>query len=176
MTLIWNLVIWATFGAVCAFVGAVLPEKWFDHDSLLAPPTAKWEQGGGIYSRVFRIHYWKDFMPDLGSMISIVMPKQKLDTEVRHQEDADEKAYLRRFVIETRRAEAVHWIILVSGFFYRIWNDSLLISGFMSLLTIVTNLPFIMIQRFNRPRLIRLLKLTGRRKTKKREEPTAVET
>jgi glycosyl-4,4'-diaponeurosporenoate acyltransferase len=58
---------------------------------------------------------------------------------------------------ETRRAETVHWLNLSAGPLFLIWCRPLL-GAFMIVFGVVAHLPFVMVQRYNRERLGRLLR------------------
>jgi glycosyl-4,4'-diaponeurosporenoate acyltransferase len=63
---------------------------------------------------------------------------------------------LERWVQEACRAELTHWIaLLVSGLFF-LWNPPWL-GGVMVLYAVALNGPCIVVQRYNRPRLMRIL-------------------
>lgn len=66
------------------------------------------------------------------------------------------KEYLERWVRETCRAELTHWIALIfSGMFF-LWNPPVL--GFLMVFyAVVANMPCIVVQRYNRPHIIRIL-------------------
>lgn len=60
-------------------------------------------------------------------------------------------------MIETQRAELTHWFLIPPAFLFFLWNPAW--AGWvMVIYALVVNLPFIMIQRYNRPRLERVLK------------------
>ena len=59
---------------------------------------------------------------------------------------------IKRFILETRRAELTHWLSIVPAPLFFIWNPpwaGWLMVGY----AVVVNAPFILIQRYNRPRL-----------------------
>ena len=63
---------------------------------------------------------------------------------------------LRLFARETRRAELAHWWAMCCGLLFVLWNPPLaaaLLIGY----GVVANLPFIVIQRYNRFRIHALL-------------------
>jgi glycosyl-4,4'-diaponeurosporenoate acyltransferase len=61
-----------------------------------------------------------------------------------------------RLAIETRRAELVHWALMACGPLFFFWNPPALGSA-MLLFAVAANGPCIVIQRFNRLRLLRLI-------------------
>ena len=60
------------------------------------------------------------------------------------------------FLQETCRAELTHWVILLFGPFFFLWNP-LWVGFLMIAYAIIENLPLVMAQRYNRIRLLRLL-------------------
>ena len=56
---------------------------------------------------------------------------------------------------ETRRAELGHWLALAGGPVFALWNP---VSGLVLMLAygVVTNVPFIAVQRYNRQRAQRI--------------------
>ena len=63
---------------------------------------------------------------------------------------------LRRLVLETRRAELVHWLLLLGGMLTALWLPP---SGVLvnMLFALAFNLPCLLLQRHNRARLQRCL-------------------
>lgn len=114
------------------------------------------EESGRLYERLM-IKRWKDRMPEAGGLFPGGMSK-------KHLHAAKD---MERFVLETKRGELSHWMQLFAFLLFFIWNTpgSVLING---LYAACFNLPFIMIQRYNRIRLNRAL---SKRKMKKSHTP-----
>lgn len=154
MRLAMCLIYIAVLGVASHFIGEALPRKWFCPDK---PPFSprKWEDNGRAYRRV-RVHIWKDKLPDM-SKISPDMVRKSVSL-------TDGSEAVARVAVETCVAEAVHWaLLLLSGGIYWIYS-----TGAGMLLTIgyaLSHLPFIIIQRYNRPTLNMLAK-----RLKEREE------
>lgn len=109
--------------------------------------TQDWEDEGEIYHRFFRIRKWKDHVPTAGPF-----DKSRLRSL--------EGDYLSLFILETVRAEVAHTLCLAScclALLVYTKPYSICIPLFFTLI----NLPCIMIQRYNRPRLERVLKRRG---------------
>ena len=67
-----------------------------------------------------------------------------------------DRAVLEQFVIETRRAEWTHWTIMMITPVFLVWNwwwVELLMIAY----ALTANLPCLLVQRYNRARLLRLL-------------------
>lgn len=133
----------------------ILPQEVFYNDNCLFR-VMKWEDNGLFYDRVFKIKKWKDVMPELGDFLSIAFKKKNVKSF--------DKEYLKQFIAETRRAEICHWSIILSmllNFIYRInW-----INGIVFIITFLLNAPFIIIQRFNRPRMVTVLMEQDKKKS-----------
>ncbi|MGP1907159.1 hypothetical protein ACTSEZ_03255 [Metabacillus sp. JX24] len=116
------------------------------------------EKSGRLYERLM-IKKWKDRMPEAGGLFPGGFSK-------KHLHAAKD---MERFVLETKRGELSHWMQLIVFVLFFIWNTPAagLING---LYAACFNLPFIMIQRYNRIRLNRAL---SKRKTKKVHTPEA---
>ena len=67
-------------------------------------------------------------------------------------EDRSSK-HIKRLIEETCVAEMVHWLLLLVGPLFRLISNSVF-GVIASILYSLSNVPFIMIQRYNRPRLI----------------------
>ncbi|WP_100372078.1 glycosyl-4,4'-diaponeurosporenoate acyltransferase [Bacillus sp. FJAT-45037] len=108
----------------------------------------EWEKNGQIYDAL-SIKAWKTKLPDGGGWTKRGIKKNKLN--VRVQED------LQRFILETKRAELSHLLQIAPAPIFFTFNDTL--SGTIIVLyALCFNLPFILIQRYNRGRLVAILK------------------
>jgi glycosyl-4,4'-diaponeurosporenoate acyltransferase len=94
------------------------------------------------------IRLWKRWIPDAGNALPGGVSKSSL---VRRDPHA-----LRRLLLETRRAELVHWLLLPCGLLTALWLPAaavVLNVGF----ALAFNLPCLLLQRYNRRRLQRLM-------------------
>lgn len=137
----------AVTGFLGFLIGRILPKKWFEHDSVLFR-SRPFEQGGKFYDR-FAIRKWKDFMPDMSKIFPKWMPSKSPKTGRQTPEDV--KLNLQ----ETCIAEVIHNALAIVGFgCVLIWPG---VGGaVMALLCLLGNIPFVMIQRYNRPRFVKL--------------------
>ncbi len=152
--LINSILVMILLGLASQIVGFLLPRHIFHGDRPPFAPFA-WEKNGKIYERL-RIRRWKDRVPDM-SRIMKNMVKKKLPAG----SNSDQMILL---VQETCVAELIHALLIVAGLWLvPVWPGA---GGWIVYLlyALVGNLPFIIIQRYNRPRLVRLVQ-----KTKKRE-------
>ena len=132
-------------GIAAHFIGEAIPAAAFHYDHF--PYRAwKWERDGKIYDRL-QIRKWKDRMPDMSRVMRDMVPKQlgKCPTS--------DTAW--RLVQETCRAEIVHLgLCMCAPVIYFFWWNW--IGVCLTCLTFFGNFPFVLIQRYNRPALIRL--------------------
>ena len=140
--------IWALTPLLFGWISLLLPEHWFTPERSLWQ-ARRWEQGGRFYERVFHIKSWKYLLPDGGAFF------QKRGYKKRNLTDYSEEN-LRRFLIESARGELMHWFAIspfwVFGFFasdYVVW--------IMLIYALAFNLPCILVQRYNRPRVYAML-------------------
>lgn len=133
-------------GVASHFVGQALPRHWFD-PSCFAFRMHDWEKNGSFYRKI-RIRQWKDKLPDASKVASDMYRKEI--------SSAPSEEHLQRLIEESCVAELIHkLLILFSLGVIRIWKGK---NGWICwLLCLLGNLPFIFIQRFNRPRLQALL-------------------
>jgi glycosyl-4,4'-diaponeurosporenoate acyltransferase len=141
--------IWAIVPLLFGWISLMLPESWFAPERPLWQPC-RWEQNGRFYERVFRIKSWKHLLPDGGALF------QKHGYKKRNLTDYSE-GNLRRFLVESSRGELMHWVA-ISPF----WVFGLFAPGYvvwiMLAYALAVNLPCILAQRYNRPRVYALLK------------------
>ena len=148
-----SVVAWLLIGLVSGYYFNRLPVSRFAHDNIVTRERS-FEAHGAVYQRYLRIRRWKDRLPEAGDFFAGGFSKRHLTS--RSEE------HLNRFVAETRRAEMVHWTNLCAGPLFLIWCRPL-VGGLMVLFGVVSQLPFIAIQRFNRARLQRVLTRSGHR-------------
>ncbi|MEG1524864.1 MAG: hypothetical protein RRZ24_08615 [Clostridia bacterium] len=139
-------------GLLAHILGEALPRGAFDWTRFPYAPYA-WEQDGKFYSKL-RIERWKNRLPDKSKFV-----KSTVEKSIRAS--GRTAAHMERLVQETCVAECVHWaLLLVSPVLLLTmegpWNI------LMTILYGLSNLPFIMIQRYNRPRLVKMLHRMGR--------------
>lgn len=131
---------------ICFFLlGRLAPKKWFRADAF--PFQAfRFEREGKLYDKL-HIRAWQHRVPDMSRILPSMMPAKKLSG------DLDER--LPRMIQETCVAEMTHVLLCVVGFrCIKLWRGA---GGvILSILNALGNLVFVVIQRYNRPRLVRL--------------------
>ena len=145
----------AVTGIISFFVGRILPKRWF-HPNRFPYRSYSFELRGRFYNR-FKIRCWQNKVPDMSRIIPKLMPAKRLTGNYQKM--------LPCMIQETCVAELIHATLCFTGFYcLKLWPGmgGLILSLLHALLL---NLPFIMIQRYNRPRLLRLYE-----KSRSREE------
>ena len=146
-------------GVVMRYLGNLYDREWFSCDKFPFRPFS-WEKQGKLYRRL-RVKKWKDRVPDAS--------KRHKDMYEKKVSTRPDKENLRRLIQETCVAEIVHYqLILLSLPVLRIWPGwgGIICFG----LCVVGNLVFAIIQRYNRPRLVRALERLQRMDSRKPEK------
>jgi glycosyl-4,4'-diaponeurosporenoate acyltransferase len=147
--LVWtaNLLAWPVIHLSIAFVTLRLPARLFVEDTWLTAPRS-WEDDGRLYRERLAIRKWKYLLPD-GAPWFGGFPKNRLRSR--------DTAYLGQFLVETRRAEIAHWCMLGCLLIFFLWNPPWARLG-MTAYALAANLPCILVQRFNRFALERVVR------------------
>jgi glycosyl-4,4'-diaponeurosporenoate acyltransferase len=107
----------------------------------------RWE-GRGFYARYFKVAAWKKYLPDGGAVSKKGFRKKRLMST--------DPAYLELFLAESCRAELTHWLCIFPFWIFGFWAPPAVIP-MMFAYSLAVNLPCIIAQRYNRPRIAALL-------------------
>ena len=143
-----DVAVWGGWSAAVGYAAHRRPAAAFARDSRLYR-LRSFEDRGRLYERL-GIKRWKDRLPEAGALFTGGFSKRSartLDREV-----------LTRFVIETRRAEWTHWTIMLATPVFLVWNWWW-VELLMVFYALAANGPCLLVQRYNRARLTRLLGL-----------------
>ena len=158
LSIFWTVVIdilaWAAFHIIISFWMAIMSYDRFNRDSFLYRIT-NWEKSFQPWERIFYVKKWKHFIPDGTKIIQIGFEKKRL-TSI-------DKDYLKRFIVESKRAELTHWLSILPSIFFFLWNP-FWAGWVMVAYALIFNGPIIIAQRYNRQRLERVV--ARKRKTK----------
>ncbi len=143
-------VLWFVFQGGSALLCLKLPDRFLGKDGFLFKPHS-FEKGGALYQKVFRIRRWKHLLPDGGALSG--------GYSKRHLSDMS-RQNLSRFLLESRRAELVHWLGIAPFWVFGLFSPPEMIL-YMLVYALAVNLPCIIAQRYNRPRIQRLLERKG---------------
>ena len=141
-------------GIPAFFWGEKVPRRWFDPGKFPFR-SFKWEQEGRIYEKI-GIQHWKNHTPDMSKHFQKTFAKQ--GNLLRSPE------HLRKLVAETCSAEFVHTVlILLSPAFVLLMDE----YGVLAMvLYILGNLVSLIIQRYNRPRIMKIIQRIEQRNAK----------
>lgn len=147
---VYNALIALVLGVISIFVGNIIPRKWircewFPFKSFF------WEREGKTY-HLLRIELWKNRLPDISVYVNSVFPKKMEAEKIK------DTKYFYKFAKETCIAELVHFILIFVSplYFWLNWDEDWGLAAMI--INIVCNIPFIIAQRYNRPRLLRVIK------------------
>lgn len=155
--MIWDCVIYLVLISIASFfTGRILPKRWFRWD-MFPYRSYGFEKNGRIYLKI-GIHKWQNRILDISKILPFMIPKKELS------EDSIER--LPRMIQETCVAELIHGMNAVLGLYCLKICPGAGGIAFAVIYAIIFNLPFILVQRYNRPRLVEL----NKRLEKKRSE------
>ena len=148
-------------GIAAHYIGEAIPRRYFHWDRF-PYRSWKWERNGAIYEKL-AIRKWKDHMPDMSRVMKDMVPKRVGACPT------SQSVWV--LVKETCVAEIVHIALcLLSPVIYLFWYNGMGIV--LSTIVIVCNIPFILIQRYNRPALVALAQRLEKREERKRNART----
>jgi glycosyl-4,4'-diaponeurosporenoate acyltransferase len=140
--------VWAGWSALVGYVTHRLPASWLARDAWLFRLRYRPDRVARRYERLLRVRHWKGFLPEAGDLFRGGFSKRRLARR--------DRSYLERFVVETRRAELTHWVIMALGPVFFLWNPWWLALAMVGY-ALAANVPCVLTQRYNRSRLLRLL-------------------
>ena len=149
---------WLILQVFIAYMALKLPDAWLNHHWWLFRPHFL-ESKGTIYRRVFRVRRWKDALPS-GAAVT-------RGFSIKHVSSHDE-AYLDQWARESCRAEVTHWLCLLALGIFLLWNP--LVGDIVNAVyAVAANVPCIIAQRYNRPRLVRIIERKRRLKAQRED-------
>lgn len=134
---------WTGLSAVVGLAAGRVPDRLLARDTWLTRLRAV-EAGGRRWERL-AVRRWKDALPEAGGLFG--------GTSKAHLAGRGD---VERQLLETRRGEWVHWVLLGCGPLFALWNPGWLASVMVAF-GVASNLPFIAVLRFNRGRLLRIV-------------------
>lgn len=138
----------AAVGVVSFVLGRLVPKGWFDWERFPYRPFS-FEKGGKFYHRL-KIRQWQDKIPDMSRILPGLMPRKQMPEHPTVKN-------ITRMLQETCVAELTHWLLCLAGLFLLwLWPG---VGGILLAFVYIFfgNLPFVAVQRYNRPRLRRML-------------------
>lgn len=147
-TILLCFVLWPILQLTAEFICHRLPDRFYDERNFFFQSKG-FEKEGAIYDQIFHVRKWKHLLPDGG----MVRKKRGFRKKRLEQTNSD---HLERFILESSKAELIHWLGMfpfwVFGFF-----TSPNVVLYMFLYALAVNMPCIIVQRYNRPRVQHLL-------------------
>ncbi len=140
-------IIYLAFIGITMFIaGRLLPKDLFRYDRAPFRSFAL-ERDGAVYLKL-GVKKWKDMVPDMSRILPGVMPSKKAPFGA----DLDEVVLS---IQETCVAEFTHAVLAILGIAcIEIWEG---VGGAaVSAAYFIGNMPYIVIQRYNRPKLVRI--------------------
>ncbi len=142
-------------GLCILLIGQLIPREYVKFNRF-PYKGAIWENNGKIYEEKFSVSKWKGKVLDMSKFYKKMYPKK-----ITKRPDLQS---VKRLIAETCVAESSHFfLILISP--YLLFKIGGLLGLFYMLLYISGNVPFIIIQRYNRPRLIKLYDKFSKKET-----------
>ncbi len=147
LTIVVDAMAWGAIHTATGYAAHRLDGSRLARDGWLLR-ARRFEIGGRWYRRRLRVDRWKDRVPEAGDLFRGGVSKRQLP--------AYDVAGLQLFVRETRRAELAHWWAMCCAPVFVVWNPPLA-AGLLIGYGVAVNLPFIVIQRYNRFRIQALI-------------------
>ncbi|WP_277631454.1 glycosyl-4,4'-diaponeurosporenoate acyltransferase [Atopococcus tabaci] len=145
-TVIVDVCAWAFFHLVISFGMLKVPDRYFAQKKDWFQPK-EWEEDGKVWQKWLSIQDWKRHLPDGTLFLKSGYDKSRLN--------GSDLETLEQFITETKRAEVTHWLSMLPAGLFFLWNPPG--AGWvMVAYAVLFNLPFILSQRYNRPRLERI--------------------
>ncbi len=155
MKILYCVVYLAFIGIISNFIGDTFKRESFKYKRFPFAPFV-FEQNGKFYER-FKIKKWKDILPDM-SKVRPSMVKKKI-THYRELSQFDSLAK------EACVAETVHFLLIVFAFPCFVLGGAVW-GSICFFVWAIGNIPFIMIQRYNRARILIFLEKLERHNKK----------
>ena len=147
LPLFTSVAFWLLASLLVGLLANQLPGRWLEGSGACRAP-ARAQSPRRPPPDPVAIRIWKRWIPDAGDALPGGVRKASL---VRRDREA-----LRLLLIETRRAELVHWALLPAGLLTALWlpPPGVLLN---LLFAVLFNIPCLLLQRWNRSRLLHCL-------------------
>ncbi len=155
-TILLDILAWLIFQLTIGYCSSKIPHDWLNPDQPFFQ-TFAWEQGGEIYEKIFHVRAWKHLIPNGSALYRGAFSIKRLPT--------NDSAYLERWLKESVRAEICHWMMILPCVFF-LWN-SVALGCIMVAYALISNLLPVILQRYNRPRMRKLLAKLEKKPVKK---------
>ena len=153
VTVLIDSLAWGIIQPTVGYLSMKFPDGWLDYRHWLYRERS-WERGGQIYDDIFRVKRWKGKLPYGGALFQQEFNMQRFSSKKRD--------YVEQWLKESCRAELCHWVAMLPALLFYLWNP-LWLWLVMILYAACFNAIPIIVQRYNRPRLLHLLEDIGNR-------------
>ncbi|MGX0401870.1 glycosyl-4,4'-diaponeurosporenoate acyltransferase CrtO family protein [Staphylococcus pasteuri] len=152
--IIYIALYWFIGQMIIAQLGTRISYKFLEKDNKY---FRSWniEQEGQLWQQLVKVQYWKDHLPDGQNLNPNISSKATFDLS-KNMND------IQRFILETRRAEVVHLLSIFPVIAFFKASKSVKMINFIYV--IIANVPCMIVQRYNRPKLIRIYNKLQKRK------------
>lgn len=148
-TFLLCFLVWPVIQVGAALICLYLPNRFFSPHSRIFRAFS-WEREGRFYDNVFRVSSWKHMLPD-GSILAKSRGFRKKNLQCYTSE------YLERFLVESCRAEMTHLLAILPFWVFWFFTPPQ-VPWIMFVYALIVNLPCMIVQRYNRPRIMRILR------------------
>lgn len=145
---------WFIVQMIIAQLGTRISHKCLKKDNIYFR-SWNFEKEGQLWQKLVKVQYWKNQLPDGQRINSNIVSKAAFDTSSNTHE-------VSKFILETRRAELVHLFSILPVIAFL--NSSRSIKIINLVYVIIANVPCIIVQRYNRPKLVRIYSKMLKRK------------
>lgn len=144
-------VLWVVLHLAASAISHRIDEKYLTINNLVFK-TRTWEENGRVYDRLLKVKKWKKFLPEIylfrhGALKEVLYKKEP---------SAGRNELLEQYLLESCRAELSHWLTIFPFWIFGFFAPPVIVF-YMLLYALAANLPCIIVQRFNRPRIVKLL-------------------
>lgn len=153
-TLLLCFIVWPVLQVGAALLCLNLPDRFFSPNRFLYR-AHRFEKEGRIYDSIFHVSRWKHLLPDGGAVW------KKRGYEKKTMKDFS-RENLNKFLVESGRAEMTHWLAIFPFWVFWFFTPPF-VPWIMLGYAVLINFPCIIVQRYNRPRIERLLAKMGKR-------------
>lgn len=147
-TLILCFIVWPILQVGAALLCVNLPDRFFSPGRFFYR-AHRFEKEGRIYNTLLRVSQWKHLLPDGAAVWKKRGYEKKRLTDFSREN-------LRKFLTESCRAEMTHWLAIFPFWVFWFFTPPI-VPWIMLFYAVAVNLPCIIVQRYNRPRIERLL-------------------
>ena len=158
--------LWAVIQTLISYLCLKVPDRYFNTERFPFAPFG-FEQKGAFYRKWLLVHKWKKYLPDGGALMGVEFRKKNLEHVTQDN--------LQRFLLESCRAEMTHVIAILPFWIFGFIAPPEVI-WMMLIYAVAVNLPCIIAQRYNRPRIrILMEKRFQKRDSKEHPIPSCIE-